>query len=1617
MSGGPPLPPKGGAPAASMYSYEGNGRHHPAYPQYHNRHPSGSAATASPAFSASSASASRSSDYSAGTQASNYYQQDQQWPAYTEPDAPPRPPRNSYWHRQVAELQEGSNDSQAGDTYAWASNDRPISSATGIISLYAGAEEGYRRGSDGSIESETSTRVPSRRTSSRPLPTLPQHHQQQQHHQAHVGMGLPSSSASAFQNGLSIPQLERGPHSRSVSPYAPVTHGSAPSPLPYSTDPSPGPHTLVTPPMPQMDDGYFGNSAATLSPTRNGGPLNEGPAWSPTASAFSSSSAQASPVANVFQPSLHRSQHSLGAMSALSSDSWASGDVEGSSRRAVPRLRVQSEAANPPPTIAARSSSSRKARAPLPPLPSRPSQAYADDDDLVTPTDRLAPFTAPGDHRPSSVMSHSSTIRPSYPRQDSWTTNADEGQREERQRQLGEQTGPLSRRTERLTRTTFVDFCQLSHLALLLRDAIPRESHVKGSISYPNSFTGKDLVSTIQELIPRGRVEAAAGLEGAGLDEAQKQLKIRQLVLGIARSLKSQLFFHEVDWGDSELQDGVDEVYLFLGDTMAQSESAERGPSGDFSFGQSNLDLSLSYDSSPRDHPVSSSGVDELPTGVIVQLTTCYSPSCGREGGIPGTACYSPSCPRSSRPLLQRTASATTPAVGLKTGIEAAGMPGAAGGVAHKAWAELVPPEVLASLPKAEITRQNAILEHIQKEEDFLADLQLLENLFIKGLEKPNANGDPPPIGIGPERDDFIREVFGNHRELVSHVKAFVEKLHIRQREESPIIRSIGDIFLDAALEWQEAFVTYVSAYPIAKSRIGREQSINPRFRDFLEACRREPACRRLGLDNFIHRALPHLQRHPLLLQTIIDKTDETNPDRESCVRAKEVIVQQCKTADVTIQEAQIKAKIRGFAYNLQTKRNKAVVDMDLLNPERQLMHEGRVYRRPDFTDLDWTEMQAVLFDNYFMVTKMKAKSDGGADDSAAFVLAKRPIPVEMLEMSGFNEPSVTFAIGLNALHLRSDRESRSLWPFTIHHLGGKLEPLTLFATSKQRRLEWRTKIEEAKGLRQSVVDANKAFDTVNLCESTFALPTALSGLDPDKAPSGVADASIFHGRVTCAVPFSMADRRKLMALGCADGVWIGLRNDPSSFRKVLHLKLVTQCAVLEEFGIFVVLADKVLISYSLEALVPTSTGGASQARPPQKLSGNRGVLFFGVGVLKDRTLLVYMKKKANESVFKALEPVVNQPSANSGGKGGNLFNKIKNDMSGKGADWFRMYKVFFIPSEAYSMQFLRNKLAVVCARGFEIMNLDTLLPGTIPDFSRSPRDDPRVLALARRVETSKPLGMFKLSGTDSDFLLCYDGFACYVDRSGEPIRLDNVIEWEGTPQSVAFCAPFVLAFDARFIEVREAFTGRLVQMIRSHDLRYVSSASIVEGSHAEHSIVCVQRTRPANQPGSAAGTPAQSASGVAASGPGPSHSLMNSYDVQNIFELLPTAPYAASQLARKGTTGTASTGLLSFSGTMSSSRSSRAGGGGGGSTSSKMRRYYEEGPMAGRVGSPVEQGQNGGGPYGYDGQEAPYPQRSHSSAANHQQQQYSQQQQRQQQQGFATRTILNDPPAPAGWI
>lgn len=121
-------------------------------------------------------------------------------------------------------------------------------------------------------------------------------------------------------------------------------------------------------------------------------------------------------------------------------------------------------------------------------------------------------------------------------------------------------------------------------------------------------------------------------------------------------------------------------------------------------------------------------------------------------------------------------------------------------------------------------------------------------------------------------------------------------------------------------------------------------------------------------------------------------------------------------------------------------------------------------------------------------------------------------------------------------------------------------------------RSEWQEKLQHAKVLRAEVNDAGKVFEMTPLSIDTFFVPNnyAVPRADGDNP---------FTGRVTCSASFETIDGRLLVAVGCEEGAWIGFRNDPKSLRKVLHVKAVTNIAILEEFGIFLILQDKVRVA------------------------------------------------------------------------------------------------------------------------------------------------------------------------------------------------------------------------------------------------------------------------------------------------------------------------------------------------------------------------------------------------------------------------------------------------------
>lgn len=252
----------------------------------------------------------------------------------------------------------------------------------------------------------------------------------------------------------------------------------------------------------------------------------------------------------------------------------------------------------------------------------------------------------------------------------------------------------------------------------------------------------------------------------------------------------------------------------------------------------------------------------------------------------------------------------------------------------------------------------------------------------------------------------------------------------------------------------------------------------------------------------------------------------------------------------------------------------------------------------------------------------------------------------------------------------------------------------------------------------------------------------------------------------------------------------------------------VTQIAVLEEFSLCLIIADKALIAYHLDVIVPISNFPAphhdSARRAPQKLSGTRDVSFFATARMKDRTLVFYKKREGLHSTFKVLEPVFQKSSE----KKSRLFGKLK----GGTTEFFREFDEFYIPTECFTINLFHTYIAISTLKGFELMTLDKKVPMSIPDMK-----NPAIASIAARLAGQKPLGMFRLS--DAEFLLCYEECGVYVDKHGEVSR-SVIMEFVGKAKTAAMYGAYLVLFDSDFVEVRNAENGRLRQVVAGREVR-----------------------------------------------------------------------------------------------------------------------------------------------------------------------------------------------------
>lgn len=586
--------------------------------------------------------------------------------------------------------------------------------------------------------------------------------------------------------------------------------------------------------------------------------------------------------------------------------------------------------------------------------------------------------------------------------------------------------------------------------------------------------------------------------------------------------------------------------------------------------------------------------------GVFTLLTECYSPTCTRD-----QLCYSIACPRR---LEQQARLNLKPEPGLRHQSSKGSLHGDDNDE-QKLWINSVPKEVAANTDDREKKRQEVISEIMYTERDFVKDLEYLRDFWMRPLRAVNPSQSSPI----PEhrREKFIRTVFSNCLEILAVNSKFAEALSARQRE-NPVVRNIGDIFLQWVPRF-DPFIKYGANQMYGKFEFEKEKSQNPAFSRFVDDTERMKESRKLELNGYLTKPTTRLARYPLLLDNVLKYTKDDNPDKQDIPVAIALI--KDFLSRVNAESGKAENHFNLLTLNGQLKFSPGdYVDLKLTEENRQILTKMSFKKSPG----DTAEVTAYLFDHAVLLVRIKTVSK-----REEYRVYRKPIPLELLMIAEMDQiipklgipkrPSSSLIPGAKSSSSAQPGDKQAL-PITFKHLGKGGYELPLYASSVTQRKKFIEKVEEQQSkLRER---SSNFYTKTILCEGFFNATN----------------------RVNCLVP---TDGGRKLVYGTDSGIYLSDRwpKDKSARpKRILDANQVTQIDTLEEYQLLLVLSNKTLTSYPLEALDLNDQNPL--AKRPRKIQGHAN--FFKAGIGLGRHLVCSVKTSALSTTIKVYEPMDN---------------------------------------------------------------------------------------------------------------------------------------------------------------------------------------------------------------------------------------------------------------------------------------------------------------------------------------------------------------------------------------
>lgn len=579
-------------------------------------------------------------------------------------------------------------------------------------------------------------------------------------------------------------------------------------------------------------------------------------------------------------------------------------------------------------------------------------------------------------------------------------------------------------------------------------------------------------------------------------------------------------------------------------------------------------------------------------------------------------------------------------------------------------------------------------------------------------------------------------------------------------------------------------------------------------------------------------------QQLPLQLLDVRKFYDEGDEEYIALTRA----IDSIKDLGLKVNEKKVHADnvhlLKQIEKHLQWKPSIFQVNLKLSSPNRKFYYRGDLTRKGDLK-INSTAVHVIVLDNYLVITEKQRYHK-----TTVFKVTETPIPIDYLLFENRDSDSAVIANGANPV-LSTDAAEDSTYPFKIRYAGrGKGQTHTLIASSEAERKKWLTVLLQSRNGAVKKQSSLAPFSIEAIDNSFFAYDQAsrvaklpiLASNDPlmvitkntkerlreRKVGNDIYRPSITKGQLL----FTQISYSETFVYQNETFVFVGLNtgifcsDGKNIWKKIVNLSNVTKITVIPELSVVLVLANKELRYYPLKSIIDIYY--ERKERLSSFVLTNGSILFYEFGRHREvPALFVARKKNSGTTTFKVFA--------------------LETDNHGI-LSTFAVIKRFYIQAECYGVSIFNTSIAVHTNRGLEILDLDKLVPRTVPELPPPDASSKKLDAYSRKKEGSgtdqirkalthtTPMGMYKLSN-NKEFLLVYTDCAIFVNKNGKLSR-KTMISFDGKPRSSAFQNNYLILACEEIVEVWSIsdFTSgsnSLVQVIPCRDIQMINPKTL----------------------------------------------------------------------------------------------------------------------------------------------------------------------------------------------